>query len=62
VRKVVEESPAEKAGLKEDDIIVAIDGEPILSAADVPPLIQAKAPARRSRSASCAATSARRRR
>jgi serine protease Do len=40
INEVVEDSPAEKAGLKPGDIIVAVDGEKVLDARDVQELVR----------------------
>ena len=44
VREVVKNSPAEKAGLKANDVIVRFDGEPVTSMRKLTRLIQESAP------------------
>jgi len=44
VNEVVADSPAEEAGLEEDDIIVAVDGERIMEPADLDELLEDHSP------------------
>lgn len=44
IAQVLEDSPAQKAGLKAGDVILALDGHRVDSAADLPPLVGAVAP------------------
>lgn len=44
VTQVVAESPAAKAGVRTGDVIVAVDGEPVAEASDIPPLVGRKKP------------------
>lgn len=49
VEKVVEGSPAEKAGLKEDDVILSMNGQPVESAAQLKRMIGESVPGRTAR-------------
>jgi serine protease Do len=39
VSKIVEDSPAEEAGLKDGDVLLSFDGEPLETSSDLPPLV-----------------------